>query len=899
MRDSLRVLTVISVLVQVAPAVVFGQPRAAGVQPAAAAQAPGQRGRLVVTVVDQTNAIIPGAQVSAAPMDPSPASGTPAPPAPTDERGQITIDALVPGRYTIRAEFPGFETRILSDVRVRAGDNKHVVVLAVERLQDSVTVGRDKQAAAVDPRGDAFGTALTREQIEALSDDPDEMRRQLMDMAGPDAVLKIDSFEGGRLPPKAQIKAIRISRDAFAAEHHFAGGIHIEVITQPGMGPIRGGGNYRIRDGSMTGRNPFAQRKGPERSQSFGGHFGGTLIKGKSTFSLSLNGTTFFETPILTAALPTGVRSETLNFRRPRENMYAYGLFDYALTKDQVLRVSFNTDRSSGENLGIGGYDLPERAYSNSERYYNLRIQEVGPLGRRFFINTRASVTWNDSESTSNLEAPTIRVIDAVTFGGAQVAGGRHSRNLNLASDLDYVRGIHAVRTGIVLDGTSFRSDDSSNYLGTYTFESNDDYLAGRARSYTRRIGDPHVQYWMLQAGLYIQDDIKLRKNFVLSPGLRYEAQTHMDDVNNFAPRIGMNWSPGASGKTTIRASWGLFYDWLNTNTYEQTLRVDGFRQRELNIVNPSYPDPGSVGVSPPINRYLLGDDLPMARTSRVSVGVSHRVSPRLTAGATYSNSRGSGLMRGANLNAPVDGIRPDSLFGNIVEVVSDAKSKVDTLNANLNVSLSTPSPSAARRRFEWKRMSINGFYTLSRSRNNSDGPFSVPVTGDLALEWGPSNGDVRHRGNLGINSQAVRNVNMNLNMNVGSAPPYTIRTGRDDNGDLLFTDRPEGVGRNSARGRGQFTINGNFNYTIPLGRRRVTPPPGISITSVGGNVTVNQMALPEQARYRLVLTASIQNLTNRRNYVGYNGTMTSGLFGQPTSIMSPRRVDVGMSVGF
>ena len=55
-------------------------------------------------------------------------------------------------------------------------------------------------------------------------------------------------------------------------------------------------------------------------------------------------------------------------------------------------------------------------------------------------------------------------------------------------------------------------------------------------------------------------------------------------------PRFGVTWAPGTAGTTTLRASWGIFHDWLPTNTYEQTLRVDGFRQQELDIVNPAYP---------------------------------------------------------------------------------------------------------------------------------------------------------------------------------------------------------------------------------------------------------------------------------------------------------------------
>ena len=78
---------------------------------------------------------------------------------------------LRPGRYAIQAEFPGFEASVLKDVRLRAGDNRQVVTLALQKLEDTITVGRDRQEAAAD-RQNSFGSALTREQIDALSDDP-------------------------------------------------------------------------------------------------------------------------------------------------------------------------------------------------------------------------------------------------------------------------------------------------------------------------------------------------------------------------------------------------------------------------------------------------------------------------------------------------------------------------------------------------------------------------------------------------------------------------------------------------------------------------------------------------------------------------------------------------------
>ena len=72
-------------------------------------------------------------------------------------------------------------------------------------------------------------------------------------------------------------------------------------------------------------------------------------------------------------------------------------------------------------------------------------VQQIGPLGRRAFLRTRARYSWMNTESVAALEAPTVRVIDAFTSGGAQVAGGQHSKTLTLGSDLDYVRGNHTL----------------------------------------------------------------------------------------------------------------------------------------------------------------------------------------------------------------------------------------------------------------------------------------------------------------------------------------------------------------------------------------------------------------------------------------------------------------------
>jgi hypothetical protein len=864
--------------------------------PGAFAQTPGA-GTLRVTVVDPSGAVIIGATVTVAGAETA-TSAASLTPVQTSDMGVATVSGLVPGRYTIQAAFPGFETRRLNDVRVRGGENRQVAVLQIERVETSVTVERDRQAAAADRQAVSFGTTLTREAIEALSDDPATLRQQLQDMAGPGAIFRVDSFEGGALPAKAQIRSIRISRDQFAAENHSAGGVTIEIITQPGLGPVRYNTTFRFRNDALSERSPFVPTKGPEQNLNYGFGMGGALIKNKSSFNLNVFGINAYETPNLNVALANGTQSRALGIKSPRDNLFVNGQVDYALTLDQTLRFGYNLTRLTNDNLGVGGYDEAERAYSTENRFHTLRAQHYGPLGRRAFIRSRLQLIWSDSNTQSAEEAVTIRVNDAFTSGGAQLAGGQHSRTINFGSDMDYVRGRHSLLAGILVDGGWYRSDVSANYLGTYTFRSLEAYLANQHSNYTRRLGDPNISYQNLQGGMYVQDDIRLRKNLTLSPGVRYEVQTHVGDYANVGPRVGMTWAPFASGRTTLRGSAGIFNDWLGTSTYEESLRVDGIRQRELNILNPSYPDPGNIGVVPAVNRYFLGDEYSAPRITRVSAGIEQGLTRLIRVAATYSYQRGSRLSRGLNLNAPVDGVRPDSAFGNIVDAVSDGASRQHQLQVDANINPGALLPAFNGPRIGWKRTTVFVNYTLAELTNNTDGPFSIPATGDLATEWGSAANDVRNRLNVTFNNQVVRNLLISLNLNASTAPAYTLLTGGDDNGDGVFNDRPTGAGRNTLRASGQHTVNLQVGYQFALGRARIALPPGIGVFGGGGAAEVRTFD-QGNARYRLQVFVQAQNLTNQANYLGYSGTLTSPFFGRPTTVSGMRKVDAGLSLTF
>ena len=362
------------------------------------------------------------------------------------------------------------------------------------------------------------------------------------------------------------------------------------------------------------------------------------------------------------------------------------------MRKDQTLLISFYQFHNVADNLGVGAFDGLERAYNTTDGTTSIRIQHTGPLKRRMFTNTRLSVTRTQNDQVSALEAPTIQVLDAFTSGGAQMSGERHATSFTFASDLDYVRGRHSLRSGVLVDGGSWDSTLNSNYLGTYVFNSLAAYNAGQPSNFTRRLGDPAIRYSMVDAGVYLQDDFRVRRNLTISPGVRYEMQAHMHDWADLGPRIGVSWAPFKSGRTALRGSAGIFHDWLGQTTFEQALRVDGTHEQELNIVSPAFPNPGTGGNVPPVNRYFLDPNLRSPRNVRLSTGIEQTFysSPTwsVRANALYAYTRTADSWRGLNENTLVAGLRPDPRFANVVDVVSDASARQHQLTLGWNIGL-------------------------------------------------------------------------------------------------------------------------------------------------------------------------------------------------------------------
>ncbi len=132
------------------------------------------------------------------------------------------------------------------------------------------------------------------------------------------------------------------------------------------------------------------------------------------------------------------------------------------------------------------------------------------------------------------------------------------------------------------------------------------------------------------------------------------------------------------------------------------------------------------------------------------------------------------------------------------------------------------------------------------------------------------------------------------------SGAPYTITTGRDDNGDGVFADRPPGTSRNSARGTSHLEVGSRFAYTLGFGKPRPNAgspgaPQVVVLNSGSGGFAPGVSGGPPETRYRFEFYVAAQNLLNRTNYTAYSDVMTSPLFGRPTSTGPPRPLQLGV----
>ena len=340
--------------------------------------------------------------------------------------------------------------------------------------------------------------------------------------------------------------------------------------------------------------------------------------------------------------------------------------------------------------------------------------------------------------------------------------------------------------------------------------------------------------------GWFAQDDWRVSPQLSLSFGVRHDFQTHLQDKINFAPRLSIAWSDKGR-KNTLRGGGGIFYNRLDTGITSETIRLDGLHQQQFVLTNPNFfttiPIDLEGAVLLPLTIRVKAEDLNSPYTIMANASFERALPKNIFGSVTYQWIRGVHLLRSRNINAPIgisegQPVLPFPGEGPILQFESTGLSERQELRFNVRGQLN-------------QTMQFFGGYTLGFSKSDTDGAYSNPANPfDLSTEWGRDRNDARHSIFAGIMTTLPWGMRVNTFINASTGRPFNITTGRDNNRDNQFTDRPsfadasdpgaivtrfgvfnpdplpgdQIIPRNYGDGPGSFTVNMNFSKTFGFG---------------------------------------------------------------------------------
>src|SRR5690606_18064288 len=146
------------------------------------------------------------------------------------------------------------------------------------------------------------------------------------------------------------------------------------------------------------------------------------IIKGKTGFSLSLRGADQFDVQTIRATTSSGRVSDLVT--QPTERLNVDLNLEHVVNETDTLRFASDRSTNARSNLGVGDFALPERACNADGVSHQVRLSNFGTFSKKYLNETRVQFSIDESNQRSLSNAPTIRVQDTYTSGGAQVDGG-------------------------------------------------------------------------------------------------------------------------------------------------------------------------------------------------------------------------------------------------------------------------------------------------------------------------------------------------------------------------------------------------------------------------------------------------------------------------------------------
>ena len=555
-------------------------------------------------------------------------------------------------------------------------------------------------------------------------------------------------------------------------------------------------------------------------------------------------------------------------------------------------------------NLGVGDFDLPSRAYEREQREAQLRTSLTGLIAPK--IAHELKVQYRDTRTQTVSENPdtAVIVIDAFSAGGAGQNGDRKLRELDLEDNIEFSPAKkHNMRVGVQLESFWVNSLERQNFNGTFTFASNAAYDGGTAEHLpaAHRHGPRRV---LPVAGRLVRAGRLDDPQDVLAqprPAARVPVAPRRHDRLRTARRRDVD-AREVHGSRRVGHLQRLVRD--------EPLRADAARQRHHAAGHgrpePGYPDPfaGAFATVLPPSIIRSSENLAMPWMHQASIGVERNFGA-LRVQTNYFMQRGYDQFRSLNINAPVNGLRPDPEAGNITQLESTGQS--DTDRWMLNVNYAKPE----------RRLFLGANYQLARVYNFVDS--RVLAAGE----------QLRPRGGVGpvLERRPPPAVQLPVVPAAEEAPRQPHDAGavgvavHDHHG---HRQQPRHRAERSPRGRrpqqrARIRDVEHERASEPqLQLRPATPdrrrpggggpirvrgggPGGPGGPGGGGGGGGPMMMMMDQGsgRYNVEFYAQALNVLNRTNFQNYAGSLRSPYFGEPTSAGPARRIEVGINFGF
>jgi hypothetical protein len=797
--------------------------------PAAAqssAQSSTTAGTLRGQVTDPSGAVVANATVAVL------VSGGQTHSATTSRNGNYEIGNLPPGKYTVTANAQGFAVFVQNDVAVTAGQVAQFnIALDINVKQERVNVQEESPQVDVNPANNASAIVLSGKDLEALPDDPDELQSDLEALAGPSAgpnggQLYIDGFTAGQLPPKSSIREIRINQNPFSAEYDKLGYGRIEVFTKPGTDKFHGQFSVVGNDSGLNTRNPFLgdATQEPYDSVIYQGNIGGPINKKASFFfdfqRRNIDEIAVVDTPALNANFDPIQLSESVPNPRTRTNLSPR--IDYQVTPNNTLSARYQYYRDTWENNGVGGSVLPEAGYNTASTEHTVQITDTQVLNTKAINETRFQYLRDNSNQNpvtaplQNPLPPTVSIIPSINVIGA-FTGGRassgaqtdHQDHYELQNFTSISQGKHFLKFGGRLRAVHEINTSNAGFNGIFTFPDLATYsnaLQGLANGNPTqfKLDAPPgssvptapttipvtVPVAVADAGLYVQDDWKVRPNLTLSGGLRFETQNAIHDHADWAPRLGFAWGIGGGGKnapkTVLRGGFGLFYDRFTQDLVLNADRLNGVTQLQYIVPSPTVSFPNFPSLSSQTQTpYQISSNLHAPYIMQTAFSLERQVTKIANVTLTYLNARGVHQLLSIDTNAFTpgtpnsDGPRPNPNAGDIYQYSSDGLFRQNQLIANFNIRAGT-------------KLSLFGFYSLNYANSDASGASNFPSDQyDLSADYGRASFAIRDRLFVGGTIGLPHAFRLSPFMIFNSGSPYNVTVGRDLSGDLQFNVRP------------------------------------------------------------------------------------------------------------